>query len=430
HALEERQILKGSRHPHFGGPARGHAIEARAAQSDGPFLRRVDPIDHIQHGALARAVGDDDGPDLVLTDVERNVGQGLDPAESERNVAQVEDDFPDSLLTIWHHDSGHLLHVTGKDLGRQDAQIGRNLAGPAILELDLRLDELMLAPFIKGLYQHRVFLRNEAAPDLAGTGQFVVVGVELLVQDQEASHLGRTQLRVLCQVGIDLFDAIANELEHFLLARQVGVAGVRQAATLGPVAHGLEVDVDEGTDFIAAVAKRHGFLDEGEELQLVLDVLGCEQAAVGQLADILGPVDDLELSVGVEVAGVARVIPAVGRERFGGGFGILVILLEQPRALHLNFAIFGHTDLHAGHGGPDRDGPHLASGLHAHEDRGFGRTIELLEVDADGPVELEEVGADGFTRGIRDPDPAHAQGIAQRPVNEEITEAVLEAVPG
>jgi hypothetical protein len=42
-----------------------------------------------------------------------------------------------------------------------------------------------------------------------------------------------------------------------------------------------------------AVAEGHRLADVGEELELVLEVLGREQGAVGELADVLHPVDDL-----------------------------------------------------------------------------------------------------------------------------------------
>jgi hypothetical protein len=41
-----------------------------AAQDDLALLRVIDAVDHVQHRALAGAVGADDGADLVLADVE------------------------------------------------------------------------------------------------------------------------------------------------------------------------------------------------------------------------------------------------------------------------------------------------------------------------------------------------------------------------
>ncbi|MNV62236.1 hypothetical protein D3C71_1547730 [compost metagenome] len=191
------------------------------------------------------------------------------------------------------------------------------------------------------------------------------------MQDQEAADLRGRQLGIGGQVGIDLLHAFRDQLVDLILGREVGVAGVSQTAPFGPVAHGFQVDVDEGAHVLAVRAEGHRFLDVLEELELVLDVLGREQAAVGKLAHVLGAVDDFQLAVGVQVAGVARMEPAVGAARLGGGVRIAVVLLEQPRALHQDLAVVGHADLDALDGRSDRVVAHLAVGLHAHEDGGF-----------------------------------------------------------
>ena len=101
-----------------------------------------------------------------------------------------------------------------------------------------------------------------------------------------SSSLCRTRKRLICEpasslvggeVGVDLLDALADQLVDLGLLRQVGVAGVGQVAPLGPVADRLEVDVDERADLLAPVAEGHRFLDVREELELVLDVLGEQQ---------------------------------------------------------------------------------------------------------------------------------------------------------
>ena len=53
--------------------------------------------------------------------------------------------------------------------------------------------------------------------------------------------------------------------------------------------------------------------DVGAELQLVLDELRGEGEAVGELADILGAVDDDEMAVLVDKAGIAGPQPAFRR---------------------------------------------------------------------------------------------------------------------
>jgi hypothetical protein len=93
----------------------------------------IDAVDHVEHRALAGAVGADDGADLVLADVEGNVGQRLDAAEAQRDVLQVEDDLADlaggrGIMSV----GPFLLFFAGcgaKVFGIADAQIGRHLAG-------------------------------------------------------------------------------------------------------------------------------------------------------------------------------------------------------------------------------------------------------------------------------------------------------------
>ena len=108
-------------------------------------------------------------------------------------------------------------------------------------------------------------------------------GRVVLFETQDPAEMAE---RVLREVGVDLLDAALDQLVDLGLGRQIGVAGVGQVAALGPVAHGLEVDVDEGADAVAAVAEGHGLLDVREELELVLHVLGREHRAVVGAAQI------------------------------------------------------------------------------------------------------------------------------------------------
>ena len=44
----------------------------------------------------------------------------------------------------------------------------------------------------------------------------------------------------------------------------------------------MEVDVDQNSDELAVVAEGDDLLNVGVKLELVLEVLGCEQRAVGE----------------------------------------------------------------------------------------------------------------------------------------------------
>lgn len=83
HALEQREVLKGARYAHGGDLVRIHVREHAAAKPDGAELRRIDAVDHVQHGAFPGTVGPDDGADLVLAHVEGHFLQRLYAAKGE-----------------------------------------------------------------------------------------------------------------------------------------------------------------------------------------------------------------------------------------------------------------------------------------------------------------------------------------------------------
>src|SRR5579885_328077 len=196
-------------------------------------------------------------------------------------------------------------------LGVGDADGRAHRADPSVLELHLRLDLALAALGVERGDERAVFVRDEAAAHLARAGELAVIGVELLSQDEEALDLRAGEHRVLRQVAVDLLDAVADELVDLGLGRELAVAGIGEAAPLGPVADGAEIDVDEGGRVVAPVAEGHRLADVGEELELVLEVLGREHRAVVQPADILGPVDDAQMALLVEIAGVAvRIQPS------------------------------------------------------------------------------------------------------------------------
>ena len=179
---------------------------------------------------------------------------------------------------------------------------------------------------------------------------------------------------------------------------------------------------------LAPVAEGDRLLDVREELELVLDVLGREQRAVvgaaDDAADVLGAVDDLQVARGVDEAGVAGAVPAVGVEHLGGRGRVLVVLLQQAGRAHQDLAVVGHLDLDALDRHADGVGLRLVVGLQADEDRGLGRAVELLQVDADRAVEGEQVGPDRLARGVGDAHAREAERVAQRRVDQQVAERV------
>ena len=104
-----------------------------------------------------------------------------------------------------------------------------------------------------------------------------------------SSSLCRIRKRWICdsaspasrrQFRVHLLDAFADQVVDLRLLREVGVAGVGEAAPLGPVADRADVDVDERARHRAAVAEDHRLLDVREELELVLEVVRREHRAI------------------------------------------------------------------------------------------------------------------------------------------------------
>ena len=309
-----------------------------------------------------------------------------------------------------------------------DSQVGSDDARPTVLELDERLDVLDVASCVQRVDQHRVLLGDEAATHLARARQLVVVGIELLVQDQEPLHLRIGETGLAGELGIHLLDAAADQLVHGGLRRKIGVAGVGNAAPLGPVADRADVDVDERAHAVAVGAEHDRFLDVREELELVLDVVRREHRAGRELADVLRAIDDLQLTARVDEAGVAGVEVAVGVDRLGGRIGPLVVLLQQHRPAHQHLARVGDLELDAGRRLADGVEMDAAVRLQAHVRACLGRAVELLQVDADRTVEAEQVRPDRSARRVGDANARHAEHVAQWRVDEHVADRVLNAV--
>ena len=67
-------------------------------------------------------------------------------------------------------------------------------------------------------------------------------------------------------------------------------------------------------------------------------------------------------------------------------------------------------------------------GLQAHKHSRFGGAIKLLQVDANRAVEREQIGANGFTRGVGYAHTAKAEAVAQWAVDHEVAQAIQQAV--
>ena len=174
--------------------------------------------------------------------------------------------------------------------------------------------------------------------------------------------------------------------------------------------------------------KAHGLLDLREELELVLDVVRRKHGTAIELAHVLGAVDDAQLAVGIDHAGITGVEVAVLVNHLGRGVRALVVLLEHRHALDQHLAVVGDLEFDAGCRLAHAVEVHLPVALQAHIGAGFGLAVELLEVDADGAVEAEQVRADGRARGVGHADAREPQHIAQRAIHRKVVPLVQQPV--
>src|SRR2546428_3376897 len=310
-----------------------------------------------------------------------------------------------------------------------DAHVGADGPRAPVLVGDLRLDLRAVAVAVEGLDEGRVLLADVAAAHLTRPRDLLVVGVELLVQDQELPDLGPLEHLVLQQAAIDALDLLLDQLVDFRLLAEVGIARIGNPAALRPVPDRGEIDVHERGDVRAVLADAHGLLHVRRELQLVLDVLGGEDRAAGQPGHVLRAVDDLEVAGRIEEPGVPRAHPAALQHHLPRGFLVLEVALEDAGALVEHLALGRDLQLDALDRRADGVQAHLAIALDRDEHARLGHAVELLDVDAEAAEEDEDLGADRLAGRVGAAHAPQAEVVAQRAVDEQPAERIERAAP-
>jgi hypothetical protein len=83
---EQREVLERTRDSELGDAVRGHGEQVLAREGDAPRGRLVEAAETVEQRRLARTVGADEGADLSLLDLERQVCEREDPAELDSHV--------------------------------------------------------------------------------------------------------------------------------------------------------------------------------------------------------------------------------------------------------------------------------------------------------------------------------------------------------
>src|SRR5713226_3487307 len=382
---------EGARNAELGDFERLEVGPVLAVEDDAAPLGMVEAADDVQERGLARSVGPDDGDDLSPLDVEADVAEGLDGPEVNADALDAEEWL---RARARHRARSRDLLLRGpRHLGSlqvHDADVALHLGGPPVLVRHGGADRHRGGvSIVEGGDDGRILLIDEPATDLPGSRDLGGVGIQLLVQDGKAPDALRGRQGV-----IGATDLLVDQLIGGGILGKVGIARIADAASLRPVAHDLHVDVEHRRDIGARMAHRHRFLDVDAELELVLDVLGGEHRAVLQRGHVLDAIDDDELSIGIEEAGIAGMEPPIAQRR-GRLLRALVIAREEALGADEHLAPIGELDVDAGQ--RRAHGLQLDSTVPVQGGRraALGGAVELLEVDTDGPEELHHLGTEG-----------------------------------
>src|SRR5712691_840990 len=123
-----------------------------------------------------------------------------------------------------------------------------------------------------------VLHHDGAAPYLLRAGEFIIVGVQLLVEEGKPLDLGH-----LGQVLIDASYLLGSQLIYLWIAGEVLEGGEGGAIDLGPAPNVVHIDLDQGDDVWSLLADHHRFSDIGAKLQLVFNECWREARAIGEL---------------------------------------------------------------------------------------------------------------------------------------------------
>ena len=246
------------------------------------------------------------------------------------------------------------------------------------------------------------------------------------MQEQESLDAGCRR-----QVLVDPAHMFFDEGVHLGLLGEVGVRGVGELPVLGPFAYVGEIDVDEGRDIRqVAAAKDHGFPNVGAEFEFILNELRTELGAVGQGHHVLGPVDDDEMAVLVEVARVARVQPAFFVNGFPGGLRVLVIPHHDRGRTHEDFAcLFVDFHFRLGNGQAHRLELDVAIPVQHRDTADFRLPVDLFQVDSQRVEEAEHIGSQSRASGIGPFQMPQAQLVLDLLEHQPVGQEVLDAQP-
>ena len=141
------------------------------------------------------------------------------PPKREADVADFEDDLAGRAVMASRRlpDGGKVLASSiRRSAATMPVRPSSNLTCVSMYWLGLAV--------VQRVDEHLIALADEAASDLARARQLAVVGVELLVQDQEAADLAAGEQSSSARSALTFSHAVADQLVDLRLLRQIGVA--------------------------------------------------------------------------------------------------------------------------------------------------------------------------------------------------------------
>ena len=245
---------------------------------------------------------------------------------------------------------------------------------------------------------------------------------EVARQDLELLHLLDAG-----ELLVHLLDVLLDRLADLRVRGQrLGI--LRQPVLLGERRRLLGVERDQGDEVGPAVADHHALRDQRVLLHLGLDVRRGDVLAAGGDDDVLLAAGDLEEAVGVDLADVAGVEPAVD-ERLAGRLVVLVVALEDVRPAHQDLAVVGDLHLAAGERLADRAELELVGPRDRRRGRGLRHPPALEHEHAGGVEEAEDLRVDRGGAGDRLDDPP-AEQVADVRQHQAVGDLVLDAKRG
>src|SRR5580698_6369550 len=237
---------------------------------------------------------------------------------------------------------------------------------------------------VEGFDEGGEFLFDDAAFEFHGEGEAAIVEGEVVGEKSETLD-GLPLGEMRCEAGDFVFDELFNERvrDHFLIRSE-------SDSLLG----GFGFDGDgignyQRDDEFTLIADDHGVENVRARFERVFDRLRRDEFPTSSFDQVFLAIGDEEIVVGIKVADVAGVEPAVFGENFARGVGALVVALHDARAFGKNFAVICDGDQDVGDGAAGTAYA-IFRVVRGEDRRSLGKAVTLVNVDTDRPEKFGE----------------------------------------